>query len=108
MTASSEDCAPPFSASRFFLVAIAGYPEPQVVTEEARNVRAARRCAQAVEPRFPASAAMHSFLPGFRTTRINLWGASIGFKVIQAPFPDIARHVFHAKWAGSQRERAYG
>src|SRR5205085_8763436 len=95
------------SGSRVRISALADDAEADVVRGVIRGVRAPRRRAQTRESRFPASTAIDTGGAG-RNSGIPLQGPGQRLVEIQAPFPDVARHVLESEEARSQRERAYG
>src|SRR4051812_3130802 len=93
INAITEDRAP--------LLTLADDAEAEIVAGVVRHVRAARGGAQTVEARLPTSAAIHAGFPGSSSARIHARCTAIGFEVIEAPLPDVPRHVEKAEWAGA-------
>src|SRR3979411_1802524 len=62
---------------------------------------------QALKARFPTAAAINTLGPGRWPARIDLVPTAIVLEIIEAPFPDIASHILHAKGARATRKRAY-
>src|SRR5437773_3028217 len=91
----------------FTHAAFAGDAKPDIVTRKICCVRAPRRGPQIGESRFPAAAAIDALAAGSDTARIPLRRARQRLVEIQAPFPNIAGHVFKAEEARSLRESAY-
>src|SRR6476469_6403497 len=90
-----------------FLPAFTGDAKTDIVAREVCGIRASRRGAQICETGFPTAAAIDAPAARGDPARIPLWRARQWLVKIQAPFPDVARHVFEAKEAPSLRERAH-
>src|ERR1044072_8039938 len=80
--------------------------EADIVRGVVRGIRAAHRGAQTREARFPTAAAINARAAGWNA-RILFQRARQRLIEIEAPFPDVARHVFEPKEAGPERERPH-
>src|SRR5439155_11291447 len=89
-------------------IAVAGDAKTEIVAREIRHVRIPGSRPQSVEARFPAPAAVAAPRAGGWAAWIDLWYRCVCAVVIEAPFPDVAGHVFNpkgagAKWKGADR-----
>src|SRR5204863_624825 len=92
--------------SAFGALDFADDAETNVVTGIVRRVRGAGRGAQIGEARFPTAAAIHSLHARSRTTRVLFRRTCVGMGEIEAPFPDIAGHIFDGEETCAARKGA--
>ena len=59
---------------------------------------------QAVEARFPAASAINPLRARGAPAWVDLRRSAVGLEEIEAPFPDVPRHVFHAEGTRSDAE----
>src|SRR2546423_2718591 len=82
--------------------------EAEVVTRIVWRVRGTGRRPQVGETRSPTAAAIHSLDAGSRTARVLFRRTGVSMCKIEAPFPDVAGHIFDGEEARAARKGADG
>src|SRR5438477_10578012 len=107
-------CVPHAGAPAFFVLwqkalgfALADDSETKIIAGEIWDFGAARGRAQTGEARFPTATAINAFGCAGRSMWIGFGRCLVLLQDIAAPLPDISRHIFDPKRAGSSGKRTH-